>query len=191
MPSPPTELQQLILAHASELFRQSGFAATTVKQIAQAAGCTNAALYYYFPQGKTQIMHEVVQRSLRTIDQVADAVGSAADLGQFFARLAQIVGGTMPGVARELGWLLVEFSRLPEVDQQFVQGQILTLHRAVAVGLAQFTATPEEAVRMAWLIICAFFGYELLFLTMGIAAADAPSLQEFGQSMGNALTGSR
>jgi AcrR family transcriptional regulator len=188
MPSPPTDLQPIILARAADLFREHGFAATTVKQIAQAAGCTNAALYYYFPQGKSQIMHEVVQRSLQGVDQVVDAVGSAADFDEFMARLGRIVGSTLPGVARDLGWLMTEFPRLPSEDQQFVQGQIFTLHRAVASGVSRFTPTPERATVLAWLVVCAFFGYELLFLTMGINADHAPTVHEFASVVAGVMT---
>jgi len=48
-----SELKETILNVAGELFAKNGYAATSIKQIAKAAGCTTAALYYYFEDGKT------------------------------------------------------------------------------------------------------------------------------------------
>ena len=49
-----TDLKDIILQKAGELFAQQGYTATSNKQIAKAAGCTAAALYYYFEGGKAQ-----------------------------------------------------------------------------------------------------------------------------------------
>ena len=50
-----SSLQDLILENADELFREQGYAATSIKQIAKASGCTTAALSYYFEDGKQHI----------------------------------------------------------------------------------------------------------------------------------------
>ncbi|NIR40578.1 MAG: TetR family transcriptional regulator, partial [Actinobacteria bacterium] len=41
-------LAERILRHASELFAQRGWAATSLREIAEAAGCTKPALYYHW-----------------------------------------------------------------------------------------------------------------------------------------------
>ena len=53
-------LQDLIIEKASELFREKGYTATSIKQIAKASGCTTDALYYYFEGGKKHILREVI-----------------------------------------------------------------------------------------------------------------------------------
>lgn len=188
MPSPPTDLQPIIIARATELFRQHGFAATSVKQIADAAGCTKAALYYYFPEGKNQIMREVVRRSLQSVDQLVDVLGGATDLPQFFERLTRIVGDSIPGIAQDLRWLTLEFPRLPLEDQQFVHERFFILHRAIAGGMERLSPTSEKPSQLAWLIICAFFGYEQLFLETGLSTDTTPSLHEFGQMITSLMT---
>lgn len=45
---------------AAELFSTQGYHATRMEDIAEACGITKAALYYYFPGGKTQILMELV-----------------------------------------------------------------------------------------------------------------------------------
>ncbi len=50
-----------ILMRAAELFSQQGYRATRMEDIAEAAGFTKAALYYYFPGGKEQILLELAR----------------------------------------------------------------------------------------------------------------------------------
>ena len=56
-------LQDLTTGKAGELFREQGYEATTLKQIARAAGCTTAALHYCFEDGKDHILREVIRES--------------------------------------------------------------------------------------------------------------------------------
>ena len=53
-------LAERILREAGDLFRQQGYAATSIKQIASAAGCTTAALYTYYEGGKAHVLREVI-----------------------------------------------------------------------------------------------------------------------------------
>lgn len=182
MPSPPTDLQPLIVARASDLFQQHGYAGASIKQIAQAAGCTNAALYYYFPGGKAEILREVVRASLSDIARIAEAVETATSLHDFLIALGDLVGSVLPGMAQRIGWLMVDFARLQPNEQQFVQDKLLELHQAVRSGVSRFITDPSEADRLAWLVICAYFGYEQIFLSMGLAQASAFSLDRFAST---------
>lgn len=44
----PPNLRGEILAHASRLFADQGYRATSVREVAEACGCTKPALYYHF-----------------------------------------------------------------------------------------------------------------------------------------------
>ncbi|MEW6187399.1 MAG: TetR/AcrR family transcriptional regulator [Thermodesulfobacteriota bacterium] len=55
-------VRQRLLAGARELFAHKGYAATTVREIVQAAGVTKPALYYYF-QNKEGIFLELMREA--------------------------------------------------------------------------------------------------------------------------------
>jgi|WetSurMetagenome_2_1015567.scaffolds.fasta_scaffold382173_1 TetR/AcrR family transcriptional regulator len=64
-----------VLKAAIHLFTQRGFAATTVREIVEAAGVTKPILYYYFGnkegiyleilKGVTKVYHEILEKGLR------------------------------------------------------------------------------------------------------------------------------
>lgn len=63
-----------LLAIARRLFAQYGYERTSLRDIAEAAGITKAALYYYFPN-KDALFDRIVLESIQRLhDQVADAV---------------------------------------------------------------------------------------------------------------------
>ncbi len=63
MSAPPRDLRVRILDASAELFAQFGYGSTSVRQIAEAVGCTKPALYYHFAS-KEALYHEVVETRL-------------------------------------------------------------------------------------------------------------------------------
>jgi AcrR family transcriptional regulator len=61
-----TESPEAILDAAERLFAKSGFAATTIKAIARAAGVNSALLYYYFAD-KEALYRAVLEREMRLL----------------------------------------------------------------------------------------------------------------------------
>lgn len=65
-----------IIDTAARLFTDSGFAATSTRDIAEAIGIRQASLYYHFPEGKDTILTEVLGQTIRptleSIDRVED-----------------------------------------------------------------------------------------------------------------------
>ena len=53
--------KEKILNSVLEVFRQQGYYSTTLQELAQACGIQKPHFYYYFPQGKKQLMQEVLQ----------------------------------------------------------------------------------------------------------------------------------
>lgn len=67
-----------LLAIARRLFAAQGYDRTSLREIADAAHITKAALYYYFPT-KDALYERIVLESIQLLhDQVADAVAKAA-----------------------------------------------------------------------------------------------------------------
>jgi AcrR family transcriptional regulator len=57
-----SEATQRVLDIAERLFMESGFAAVTLRDVAETAGMRQASLYYHFPEGKEQLYVVVVER---------------------------------------------------------------------------------------------------------------------------------
>jgi AcrR family transcriptional regulator len=55
----PTERREEILALATRIFADKGYASTTVREIADAAGILSGSLYHHFPS-KESMLHEIM-----------------------------------------------------------------------------------------------------------------------------------
>jgi len=94
MPSPKTtqkaeETGRRILDSALELFRQQGFDATTMRDIAQKAGVATGAAYYYYP-AKDAIVLDFYQRSCEEMQpRIEAALEHAKGLE---TRLRELIG---------------------------------------------------------------------------------------------------
>lgn len=67
--APSGDLRDRILAVATRLFAEQGFAATAVRQLVEACSCTKPALYYYF-DSKESLFRSVVELHLSHVEQV-------------------------------------------------------------------------------------------------------------------------
>jgi len=142
-------LQVLIIEQAGELFREQGYAATTIKQIAKAAGCTTAALYYYFEDGKQHILREVIRQSARKAED-SMPLPQAGSLEEFLVRLGAHLAQRWPGVADRFNWIMLQFATLPDEEKRIVQNQLLGIQRALKEQIGQYVAdtdSPSPAIR--------------------------------------------
>ena len=65
----PTARREEILAIATRIFADKGYAGTTVREIADAAGILSGSLYHHFPS-KESMLHEIMHGFLDgTIEQ--------------------------------------------------------------------------------------------------------------------------
>jgi len=87
-----------ILAHAARLFRHHGYAATTLREIADAAGIKAGSIYYHFGS-KDEILREVLDAG---IDAVMNAVRERIDALPAHAphrdRIAAAIDGHLYGL---------------------------------------------------------------------------------------------
>ncbi|GAC1338735.1 MAG: TetR/AcrR family transcriptional regulator [Acetobacteraceae bacterium] len=63
---PAAGSRQLVLDHAAHLFREHGYAAVSMRDIAAACGIKAGSLYYHFPS-KEQIVSEVLDTGVGTV----------------------------------------------------------------------------------------------------------------------------
>ena len=74
---PPENREEQLLDIARKLFAQNGFSSTSLRDIADAARITKAALYYYFPD-KDQLYERVVIESLQNLVKIVSAAVDSA-----------------------------------------------------------------------------------------------------------------
>ncbi|MFO1413689.1 MAG: TetR/AcrR family transcriptional regulator [Burkholderiales bacterium] len=75
-PEPARESRRTILDTAARLFREQGYAATSMRDIAGACGIKAGSLYYHFA-AKDDIVGEVLEEGVqKTFDRVREAVGA-------------------------------------------------------------------------------------------------------------------
>ncbi len=70
-----SDTRALVLLAAARLFRHHGYAATTLREVADASGIKAGSIYYHF-ESKEQILGEVLDKGIQV---VADAVRSRVD----------------------------------------------------------------------------------------------------------------
>lgn len=183
-----TELRTTILRRASDLFAEHGYAATSIKHIAAAAGCTTAALYYYFESGKSQILREVIQSYSVDFALVLENATDAESFPAFLMRLGEALARVMPDMVKRISWIVADFARLHADEQAHVHAVLHRLHATIAQDIGRFVGDEREAQRLAWLVFCAYFGYEQIFLTLNLRRIDPLSYGEFAHTMAQALS---
>ena len=172
-------LQDRIIEKAGELFREKGYAATTIKQIANASGCTTAALYYYFEDGKQHILREVIRRSARGVE-LARTLPEAASLEEFLVKLSVVLAQRFPEEADRFNWIMLQFATLPDEEKRIVQNQVIAIPQALKERFCRFVADEEMAERLAWLVFCSFLGYQQVFTRLEVAGIVDLSMDEYG-----------
>ncbi|WP_461215690.1 TetR/AcrR family transcriptional regulator [Lacticaseibacillus sp. GG6-2] len=80
-----------ILTTAQQLFAEHGFASTTTRQLNQTVGIADGLLYYYFPQGKQQLLDTIVAQGVTAHLDAIDLTLDVDDLPALEARLVAIM----------------------------------------------------------------------------------------------------
>ena len=114
------ELRLRVLDKALQLFRARGVKATTIKLIAAEAGCTNAALYYYFENGKNQILEEVLRSILSAKIQTFEQLDTNVDFPAFIRQIGLMASRDFGRMTNNISWLVIEFPDLPSKLQQLL-----------------------------------------------------------------------
>jgi TetR/AcrR family transcriptional regulator, cholesterol catabolism regulator len=113
----PSERRADVVTIAAELFAQKGFRATTVREIADAAGILSGSLYHHF-DSKESIGDEILSSFIN--DVLGDYRAAASSAGSPRAVLEQIVrttSGTLPRHRAALGMLQNDWSYFSTQDR--------------------------------------------------------------------------
>ena len=184
----PRSLQDRIVENAGELFREQGYAATSIKQIAVASGCTTAALYYYFADGKQHILREVIHKSAGEVESEKQ-LPEAESLEEFLIELSAVLGERFPRVADRFTWLMLQFPTLPDEEKRILQDQLLGIHQGLRERIGQHVVDGATADRLAWLVYCSFFGYHQIFTKMEVEQRVDLGAVDYGRFLADVVGG--
>jgi AcrR family transcriptional regulator len=155
--------QELIVAKATQLFMAHGYNATSVRQIAEAAGCTDAALYYHFRDGKRALFEAVIESNLPDFMALLKPCSGAASLPELILSIGRDYDQFMPLWGR-IGWLVTEFPHLSPAEKNLVHQVYLAFKVELVRLIRPFVSDDARADTVAWLVICGLFGYAQTFL---------------------------
>ena len=150
-------LREIILENAAELFSQQGYAGTSLKQIATQSGCKAPSLYYFFEGGKSEILHEVVNRIFDDVSLEIDEV-DADDLCDFLTKFGTYFSSTVPEWLKKTEWLQMEFAKLREEDQRYISSQDSKMYQSLNNQLRKYIQD-DKVETVSWLILCAYMGF--------------------------------
>ncbi len=158
-----------ILKAAGDLFLKQGYQATTVRQIAEAVGCTEAALYYHFKGGKRELLQRVIEDVELDLRSAVQALEQAASLSDLVRRYGSAVADMRGGrIQRTIRWISYEMPSLtPEERRPFYEA-LLTFQRALTGAVGCFIGDPEEADQIGWLLLCTSFGFRQIFYDLDL-----------------------
>jgi AcrR family transcriptional regulator len=141
---PVSERREAILAIAAEIFSQKGFAATTVREIADAAGILSGSLYHHFDSKETMVdeiiskfINEMVVSYTKIVNEVADPDEALRQLIRtaFAAILPHQAAVT---VAQNESHYLQQFDRFAYLADGYAAVErlwITVLRRGIAAGV--------------------------------------------------------
>ena len=95
---PPEATRDQILTHAARLFRHHGYAATTLRQIADAAGIKAGSIYYHFGS-KDEILGEVLDAGIDAVmTAVQERIAALPADASYRAKIAAAIDGHLFGL---------------------------------------------------------------------------------------------
>ncbi len=165
-----TNRRAVILEAASRLFMEHGYTATSVRQIAEAAGVTEAALYYHFKEGKRALLQAVIEQYAPDMMSVLEECRDATSLHELVRQFGQAMIELGRRKLQRFHWVNREFSRFTEAECDLVHGKQVMFHDGLAELVRQFVPDAERASHVAWLLILMAYGYGQLFLVQRLHA---------------------
>jgi TetR/AcrR family transcriptional regulator, cholesterol catabolism regulator len=93
-----TATRERILLEAARLFRHHGYAATTLREVADASGIKAGSIYYHF-ESKEQILGEVLDKGIQVVaEAVKQRVDALPPTATARARIAAAIEGHLWGL---------------------------------------------------------------------------------------------
>jgi len=152
-----TSGREAILETSARLFGEKGYTGVSIRDIAQACGMTNAALYYHF-KNKDELFLAMLRRTHeRVMASLADALSPAGDLR---ARLKQLIaryGEVMCSQRQSFQTLRRDMAHIDDARAGNLFGEmhadfLRPIQQLVEAGQAEGAVVSGDAQRLARLL---------------------------------------
>ena len=167
-----TNRRDQIVEAATDLFVRQGYNTTSVRQIADTVGCTEAALYYHFKEGKRELLQAVVQCGIPNLLRVVDNCREATSLRELILTYGQNMAQMSVLRSGRFRWLIAEFHNFSEEERALIHDKHAAFYQDLQGLVARFVPDAEEARAITWAMICAGLGYAQLFVNLDVQAVD-------------------
>jgi len=161
--------RDLIIQTAAALFIKQGYTATSVRQIADTVGCSEAALYYHFENGKRSLLQAVVESEAPDFVNILDECRHASTLSQLIVSFINSMCAHCQEKERHIQWLISEFPKLRPDEKAIFHEKHLAFHAALVDLLLPFVKDENQADDLGWMLLCISFGYRQMFITLGLS----------------------
>ncbi len=184
-----TNRREDILEAAARLFMEHGYKTTSVRQIAEQVGCTEAALYYHFPGGKRALFGEVAEQNMPTWVPLVTACRKAKSLHEFIVSVAKRLAqeAQTSGVSH-LRWMVTEYPRLNQEERNILYKKNGIFRQALLEQVSRFEPDPVEAERLTWIFMFVMFGYASLMVNLGLQEAVSFDVNAFIYDLADRLS---
>jgi AcrR family transcriptional regulator len=175
-----TNRRDLIIEEASRLFVEQGYAATSVRQIAEAVGCTEAALYYHFKDGKRELLQAVFECNIPDFIHAVEACGAAPTLHDFVVCfMRQMVNKAQEHMVSQLRWIFTEFPNLSDDERVLLYHKNAMFREALKTQLLRYVSDEVKVDYLIWLLMFVGFGYGQMMVTLDLQSASDFDLETF------------
>jgi AcrR family transcriptional regulator len=170
--------KQAIVDIATELFLKQGYKGTSIRQIADAVGVTEAAIYYHFKDGKRELLREIFNAELPSLDLVMSSCQPSTSLNDVLHCLGTQLKRTGYERFRRFRWLMMEMPTLADAERQVAIQQHLTFHNQMVALITPFVPANRRD-NIAWIILITLYGYGHVFWNMGLQEYAELSVEDF------------
>jgi AcrR family transcriptional regulator len=175
-----TNRRDLIIEEASRLFVEQGYAATSVRQIAEAVGCTEAALYYHFKDGKRELLQAVFECNLPDFIHAIEACSTCSALRDFVVCLMRhLMDKAQDHIVSQLRWILTEFPNLSDDERELLYHKNAAFRTALKAQMLRYISNEADIDHLIWQIMFLGFGYGQLMVALGLQTATDFDLKAF------------
>jgi AcrR family transcriptional regulator len=182
-----TNRRDLILDATARLFVEQGYSATSVRQIAEAVGCTEAALYYHFKDGKRELLQEVLEANLPDMISVLDLARDATSLHELIVALGQGLHKIKRTHVEKLRWLIAEYPKLTADERALVEAKQSHLYEELVELVSQFVEGKAATHHLVMTLMCAMFGYIQLMMNLNMYAWTGFTAVDLGHVLADGL----
>lgn len=181
--------REVMIDVAARLFMEHGYTATSVRQISEEVGCTEAALYYHFKDGKRELLKAVVERNMPDLMGVVKQCQGAASLHDLIRRFGTGMFAEAQRLqTNRLRWVIAEFPKFNAEERKVIHERAMAFHEGMVALVCQFIPDTSDAQHFTWMLIFLAFGYGQMMINMDLQSVFAFDTTVFIDAMAEWLS---